>query len=142
MGFLIQLDTYIPFRYLALSTSHHNHVPKSTLHMLFILKAILNQKLFFISQPPIDFGLNNFSQLTRWILFPIFDPYQRILNILCWIICKMDQGTFFEEIQYTKIPTKIDLTKVSLPPKESDLKDQCPIIFSNFLTNHNQSHIM
>ena len=43
--------------------------------------------------------------------------------------------------QYTPIPVSKDLMRINLPPRESNLKFQLLILFSNITTIHCQSEI-
>jgi hypothetical protein len=94
------------------------------LHKLLCASDFPRKKMFLIPHHHVFFGLTIIFQFIRcspfFFLF-FFFPDHRKLNIFILILLTMPFGIFTKEIQQTRMLSKTDLTRVTLPPKLSHL---------------------
>jgi len=122
----------IPLRYIFFSTKFHNPLSDRPLQHDLAAKDWANQYIFQIPHPPFSFGLAMFCYLIKWNPVFFLAPLQKKFAMSCWILWRMEEGILTRLSQYTGRLCNTNLAKISLPPKESQQKDQFPILLSTF----------
>ena len=125
------------FKYFTEISLYQRPLPQRANQKDLSLKEVLNHSRFLIPQPPWEVGLDKEVQSTRWnfFLFPVEPQRKSKIKLLSFLRMDFSKGT--RANQYTGKLVRTALIRTSLPPNDRSLKDQCEILFSNFLMSHN-----